>query len=109
MRKSLLTSCLILCTTSCINYNPKPVKIPDITSWKYETTEEKTNAVACPEKWWHVFGDATLNELEEEALRQSPTLQMAIARLKEAKAQLLLSESDQYPHLDLFTSSQRQP
>jgi multidrug efflux system outer membrane protein len=45
------------------------------------------SAVAVPEtRWWGVFGDATLDQLETAALENSPTLAAAFARIEEARA-----------------------
>ena len=38
--------------------------------------------------WWKAFGDARLDELEQQALAQSPTLAIAAARLSQARATL---------------------
>jgi NodT family efflux transporter outer membrane factor (OMF) lipoprotein len=43
-------------------------------------------APATLDRWWTVFGDPTLNTLEEEALRLSPDVKTQIARLREAGA-----------------------
>ncbi len=39
-------------------------------------------------EWWKAFGDAKLDELEGQALAQSPTLTIAAARLSQARATL---------------------
>jgi NodT family efflux transporter outer membrane factor (OMF) lipoprotein len=36
--------------------------------------------------WWVIFGDATLNRLEDEALRESPDAETQMSRLREAHA-----------------------
>lgn len=47
--------------------------------------------------WWTVFNDATLNELENRALRDSPGARAAAQRLLQAQAQLGVVRAGQLP------------
>jgi NodT family efflux transporter outer membrane factor (OMF) lipoprotein len=47
--------------------------------------------------WWHGLDDATLDSLIEQALRSSPTLQAAEARLRAARAALSQQEANRRP------------
>ncbi len=47
--------------------------------------------------WWQRYQDAQLNHLIEEALQHSPSLEMAMARLKGHK--VLLVKQAQFDHL----------
>lgn len=62
---------------------PPPVPMPA----GYETS---TPAVALPpaalDQWWRLFGDPTLNALEDEAFHTAPDARTAAARLIEARA-----------------------
>ena len=56
-----------------------------------------------PAQWWTVFGDETLNRLEHQALRDSPTVKAAAQRLFQAEAQLGLVRASQLPALNVGT------
>ncbi len=47
--------------------------------------------------WWRQLGDQQLTELIEEAQRSSPTMDLARARLREARAQRGLAAADLFP------------
>src|SRR6266403_2081234 len=51
-------------------------------------------------KWWEVFKDEKLQELERTALVQNYDLRDAIARVEAARASLGITRSDQFPNLD---------
>ncbi len=56
-----------------------------------------------PAQWWTVFGDDTLNRLEHQALRDSPTVKAAAQRLFQAEAQLGLVRASQLPNITVGT------
>lgn len=58
--------------------------------------------------WWRQEGDPTLTALIDRALRDSPSLQMATARLAQAQAISGLTESSLWPHLNASLSSTRE-
>jgi multidrug efflux system outer membrane protein len=58
--------------------------------------------------WWGVFGDASLDKLEEEAQSANQQLKVAVARFQEARAQLDVSRSGYFPHIGLAPSVERQ-
>jgi len=49
--------------------------------------------------WWEIFGDLVLQELIREALRQNYDLRAAAARVLEARAQVTVVRSFQFPEL----------
>lgn len=49
--------------------------------------------------WWTLFGDAQLNSLIQQALEGSPDMNIALIRIREARASLRVAESDLYPQL----------
>ncbi|NVD98197.1 efflux transporter outer membrane subunit [Massilia sp. BJB1822] len=57
-----------------------------------------------PQQWWTVFGDETLNRLEQQALRDNPSVQAAAQRLLQAEAQLGVARASQQPSLSVNTS-----
>ena len=50
--------------------------------------------------WWQTFGDAKLNELQQQAAQASPTLAAAAARVQAARAAVRGSEADRLPQLN---------
>lgn len=51
-------------------------------------------------EWWKSLGDPMLDSLIERGMAQSPDVRLALARLREARAQRGVSESRAYPVLD---------
>ena len=45
--------------------------------------------------WWSVFGDATLDRLEQSALRDNPSVKAAAQRLLQAQAQSWAARANQ--------------
>jgi NodT family efflux transporter outer membrane factor (OMF) lipoprotein len=62
---------------------------------------------AIADAWWKAFGDPQLDALVDQALKGSPTLQVALARMREAQAQLSVSRAATYPQLTLDGQEQR--
>jgi len=58
--------------------------------------------------WWRDYGDAQLDELVALALTQAPTLDLARARQGEAEAALALSQSGDWPAIDLDGAADRE-
>lgn len=57
--------------------------------------------------WWQRFGDATLDQLIAEALRASPDLRTAQARLRQARAYRDLAVANLFPSLGVSVSTSR--
>jgi NodT family efflux transporter outer membrane factor (OMF) lipoprotein len=62
---------------------------------------------AIADAWWKAFGDPQLDALVDQALKGSPTLQVALARMREAQAQLSVSRAATYPQLTLDGQEER--
>jgi multidrug efflux system outer membrane protein len=58
-------------------------------------------------KWWEVFEDSVLNQLEEEALSYNKDLQAAVARVDQARAAVGIARADQLPSLSAAADSGR--
>lgn len=62
-----------------------------------------------PAEWWAVFGSAELDALVQRALRASPTLDLARARLTQAQElRTARAGATQYPRFDLTAGAERQ-
>ena len=48
-------------------------------------------------KWWEIFGDPQLNQLEEELTISNETLKVAEARFRQARAQIRFNRAAQFP------------
>jgi NodT family efflux transporter outer membrane factor (OMF) lipoprotein len=59
-----------------------------------------TRPVTVSSQWWSEFGDAQLDALEEQALRDSPTLGVARARLRRAQSASELAHAATGPQIN---------
>ncbi len=58
-------------------------------------------------EWWKLFGDASLNDLVDQALQANADLQQAAARVEEADAFLREAGSALFPEIDLAGGGNR--
>src|SRR5216117_1734318 len=58
--------------------------------------------------WWEIFGEAELNELENQASVANQQLKVAVARLAEARAQMDATRAGLFPNISLSGSYTRQ-
>lgn len=59
-------------------------------------------------QWWRVFGDETLNRLQEEAMAANQDLRAAAARLRQARALYRDARADLFPQVDVAVGPIRQ-
>src|SRR5262249_32330913 len=57
--------------------------------------------------WWRTLNDAELDSLIDRALRSNLSLQQAAARLREARAQRMVTAADLYPSINATASYSR--
>ncbi len=76
----------------------------DSTHWKLAEPRDKDTRGA----WWRIFGDASLDNLENQALGANQDLAIASARIFEARAQDRVASADFYPNVQFDGSGQRQ-
>lgn len=99
LSKGVLTLLLVL--TSCRvgpQYEPPTPEVPE--DWKAKQTihaEKEPKPDVYP--WWEVFNDPLLNQLQQDAIEQSPTLYRAIETLIMAQSEALAAKSYLYPHI----------
>lgn len=103
----LAAVCQLWACTPGPQYVKPEVSVP--ANW---TTEEpwhqgQPNDDALKGPWWEIFGDGELNRLEQQALAQSPSLQLAVARLEQAKATVTVASAGLYPQLGLIGGASR--
>ncbi|HTI72833.1 MAG TPA: efflux transporter outer membrane subunit [Candidatus Limnocylindria bacterium] len=58
--------------------------------------------------WWQVFGDQSLNRLEDGASHSNLLVSAAIARLEQARAQVDVTRADFWPSVDFTGGATRQ-
>lgn len=78
-------------------YQAPETHVPE--SWKASAPEVQERAEVSA--WWEVFEDPTLDELEELALENSPTLYIALQKVWEARALAGVSGSALFPQIAL--------
>jgi multidrug efflux system outer membrane protein len=58
-------------------------------------------------KWWEIFNDPVLDTLVITALQENKNVNIAIARIEEARANLGFTEADIYPRFDIQGEAKR--
>jgi multidrug efflux system outer membrane protein len=90
-----LNALLSACTTVGKDFvAPQGVDTP---AYRHAAAAPQDQAARLPAQWWTVFNDATLSQLEERALRDSPTVRAAAQRLVQARAQLGVTRAGELP------------
>ena len=79
----------------------------DTTAAARNTKPQQLPQIPSPNAWWTIFNDATLTQLEEQALAQNFTAQAALARVDQARARLQVANSYRSPEITLNPSMYR--
>jgi multidrug efflux system outer membrane protein len=98
-----LILCALLALSGCATIGadfvaPATTSVP---AWRHAAAADSARL---PAAWWTVFGDATLNELEQRAVRDNPGVKAAAQRLVQAQAQLGTLRASQVPNVSVGTS-----
>jgi len=72
----------------------------------YWRLAEPSHAPLAPD-WWRSFGDASLDDFEQQALAQNQTLAAASAHYAQARATLANNKAQQVPEVDLGATASR--
>lgn len=75
-----------------------PANVND-SAFRHAPAGAAAESAQLPQQWWTVFGDDTLNRLEQQALRDNPSVKAAAQRLLQAEAQLGVVRAQQSPQL----------
>ena len=105
--KPLLATITLLLLSACAvgpSYQKPQRSAAD--NWK-ETTANNKGALQLSEKWWEVYADAKLNELEQSALAENYTLKAAMARVQQARAVARISDADLLPTVNFDPDASR--
>ena len=108
-RATLLAVCALLFGCAAAPEYRKPaLDMP--AAWKvdapWRTARPEDAAAKGP--WWQAYGDPTLNALEEQANANNPTLDIANARLAQARATLAATSASLFPQIGANTRVSRQ-
>lgn len=91
------------------DYHTPELKLPS--EWTVTLADDRTQpANSSPEElslWWRQFGDPQLDQLIDEALRNSLNLRLAQARLRQARASRAQAVSGLFPTLSASTGATR--
>ncbi|HET6431669.1 efflux transporter outer membrane subunit [Dyella sp.] len=105
IRWSALAGALLL--AGCISVGPdyhrpaeKPVALQGVDTAQQSNTQFQA-------AWWKQFNDPTLDTLIIRAAKNSPDLQIAVARLKASRALLGTAQSQQWPDIETQASYTR--
>lgn len=102
----LLTGAAVLALGACSS----DVRKPDLTLPAAYQADKGVQDLSVEQldRWWPIFGDVELNELEAEALAASPDVETQIARLKEAGATEKSGIWQTYPTGDITGGASRE-
>ncbi len=93
----LATAALLAACSFAPTYERPANELPD--AWRGATAASA--AVPAPaDRWWTVFGDASLDRLVEESLVRNQDLAIAVARVDEARALVGVAESQLWPSIE---------
>ncbi|MGC3963063.1 MAG: efflux transporter outer membrane subunit [Rhodocyclaceae bacterium] len=111
----LLASLLVMAGCSLApTYERPDVAAPGAFKESLDPAQQAKWKVAQPSEavargqWWTIFGDATLNGLEDQALAANQDLRAAAARVAQSRALLGTARSDQYPQVGAAFGPTRQ-
>lgn len=91
----LLPVCLLAACAAGPDYKRPELALPE--NWPAQQEGSVQKAGVADEQWWHLYSDATLDQLEQEALEHNSDIQVAAARVLEMRAQAGITGADLYP------------
>jgi multidrug efflux system outer membrane protein len=97
----MMTMAAVALTAGCAAVGPNYARpqIPSPAQYRFiEGTAEAQTLADSP--WWQVFDDPALQTLVRESLANNLDLQLAVARVEEARARAGVSKSYLYPQVD---------
>jgi multidrug efflux system outer membrane protein len=93
----------MLCAGCVVGPNYKKPQLPVPPEYRGVSAEQAGKAEAASfgdQKWWDAFQDETLRDLIQTALKQNYDVQIAAARILQARAQLGITRADQLPSVE---------
>jgi len=80
------------------DYERPELSVPDI--WQAKAAETVDEEQGLVQTWWETLEDPVLTDLLERAELANLDLEIAVARIREARASWRISKSDWYPEID---------
>jgi outer membrane protein, multidrug efflux system len=105
----ILPHAFAVLTSACVvgpRYERPPVGAPaEYRGASADSTHARSLGDA---KWWEVFGDEELQTLIARALTENDDIHIAAARVLQARAQLAITRSDQFPTVTADANARRE-
>jgi outer membrane protein, multidrug efflux system len=89
------------------DYHRPAAEVPPAWEPQAPWHEASPSDTALKGNWWELFQDASLNSLVERALKSNQNLRVAAARLEQARDQVTVVASAQYPWVGLSADAGR--
>ena len=108
MRKLAASSLVLALLTGCAvgpDYKKPPVTAPD--AYREVQGPPAPAASVADQPWWDVFGDPVLAQLIDQALQTGYDVQIAAARVEEARARAGIARSEFFPQIGYGAESSR--
>jgi multidrug efflux system outer membrane protein len=109
MKYALIHSAALMIAASLLagctvgpNYHKPSVQVPSAYHAANDNPQDQAQSQAASFAdlpWWQVFQDSVLQDLIRQALKQNYDLQTATEKITQARAQLQVTRSDQFPQL----------
>ena len=74
---------------------------------QYTAPDASSSPAAVSGKWWTLYGDATLDRLVADALARNADIELAVARVSEAEANLREAGATLFPEIDAGLAASR--
>ena len=87
------------------NYEQPEVEVPS--SFRMQPDSQTDGQSLADLQWWELFKDTHLQALIRYAQFENKDVRLAVARVREARAQLGVTGADQYPQINGNASAQR--
>lgn len=110
IRPTFLVTSLVMAMAGCamgpdytrpVLDTPAAFRIPE--GWKIA----EAGGAPIPAKWWELFGDSKLNELEESLIKNNATLAQQEAAMRQAQAAVDSASAGLFPTLNVGASTSR--
>ena len=86
MKPVLLISAAALLTTGCVTSQVRKAEVTPPPAYEAPKPNADSSTTAALDNWWRLYGDAQLNSLVDEALKNAPDAKTALAVLDQAAA-----------------------
>ena len=111
MKRAILTLTTAVALSSCAPMGPNyqrteletPSQFKESSTWKYARPADHQPRGA----WWRIFGDATLNRLEDQAAADNPDLRAALLRVEQARIVARGSSAQLLPDAFIMPNAER--